>query len=51
MPKITEQKLRSIIRQILLEDVPGGFEVEDLGGIGSWISDPIDKYNPLSGSG
>jgi len=48
MPKITEQKLRSIIRQILLEDVPGGFEVEDLGGIGSWISDPIDKYKGRS---
>jgi hypothetical protein len=44
MLKITEHRLRAIIRQTLLEDVPSRFDVEDLDSPLSWISDPIDKY-------
>ena len=44
MAKITEQKIRSIIREVLQEDAPRSFDVEDLDSGFSWITDPIDKY-------
>ena len=44
MVRITEQKLRSIIREVLREDAPASFDVEDLESSLSWITDPIDKY-------
>ena len=44
MARITEQKIRSIIREVLQEDAPASFDVEDLDSSLSWITDPIDKY-------
>ena len=42
--KIKESTLRRIIAKKLLEDVPSSFDVENLGGRSSWITDPLDKY-------
>tara|TARA_R110001583_G_scaffold12612_7_gene55830 strand:- start:9233 stop:10006 length:774 start_codon:yes stop_codon:yes gene_type:complete len=42
--KIKESTLRRIIVKKLLEDVPSSFNVENLGGLSSWLTDPLDKY-------